>query len=75
MNLSKRAIPPIVKYNGRILLPYRPQPEHTLEQSMEAPYEIHLVEFQSESDSDEFYRTKNEKNMSIQRVNHSNRCG
>ncbi len=39
------AIPTILKYNGRLLLRVRPTENSFIENHMEKPYEIHLVEF------------------------------
>lgn len=44
------AIPLIGKYNGQLLLRCRPGPENILEQTLETPYEIHLVAFDSAED-------------------------
>ncbi len=41
------AIPIISKYNGRLTLRIRPNESTVIEQSIETPYEIHLVEFDS----------------------------
>lgn len=48
------AIPLIVKHNGRLLLRVRPDPQSYLENTIDKPYEIHLVEFNSELDSKNF---------------------
>ena len=48
------AIPTISKYNGRLLLRLRPSESAVIEQSIESPYEIHLVEFDAESDFNNF---------------------
>jgi uncharacterized protein (DUF1330 family) len=52
------AIPLISKYNGRLLLRVRPESGQFIESAMEAPYEIHLVEFNAESDFDNFKKDK-----------------
>ena len=44
------AIPAISKYNGRLLLRIRPDDQSMIENNIEKPYEIHLVEFVSEQD-------------------------
>jgi uncharacterized protein (DUF1330 family) len=44
------AIPAISKYNGRLLLRVRPDNHSYIETSIGKPYEIHLVEFDSEQD-------------------------
>ena len=44
------AIPAILRYNGRLLFRLRPEKDAYLEAHMEKPYEIHLVEFETEND-------------------------
>ena len=44
------AIPAILKYNGRLLLRVRPDKNAIIESNIDNPYEIHLVEFNSEQD-------------------------
>ncbi len=48
------AIPIISKYNGRLLLRVRPNENSFVETNMEQPYEIHLVQFETENDFDNF---------------------
>ena len=48
------AIPLISKYNGKLLFRVRPNPDHYIEHTMETPYEIHLVEFETEDDFENF---------------------
>ncbi len=52
------AMPLISKYNGRLLLRYRPTSENIIEQNMPSPYEIHLVEFPGEQDLENFFSDK-----------------
>jgi uncharacterized protein (DUF1330 family) len=52
------AIPTIARYNGRLLLRLRPTEACFIENSIDQPYEIHLVEFDSEQDFEHF---KNDK--------------
>ena len=52
------AIPAIIKYNGRLLLRVRPAENAFIESNMERPYEIHLVEFDSEQDFENFKQDK-----------------
>jgi uncharacterized protein (DUF1330 family) len=52
------AIPLISKYNGNLLLRVRPNRNDYIEHSMEVPYEIHLVEFTSEVDFENFKTDK-----------------
>src|SRR3954470_12643813 len=42
------AIPIIAKYNGKLLLRVRPGEDAFIESGIDKPYEIHLVEFDSE---------------------------
>jgi len=48
------AIPIILKYNGRLLLRVRPDKNSFIEHHMNKPYEIHLVEFNTEQDFENF---------------------
>lgn len=51
---EKMAIPIILKYNGRLTLRIRPQETSIIESNIEVPYEVHLVEFDSQEDFDNF---------------------
>lgn len=55
------AIPIISKYNGRMLLRVRPADSAFIEVDMEKPYEIHLVEFDSENDFRNFMKDEERK--------------
>lgn len=48
------AIPIISKYNGRLLLRVRPGQNAFIENHIDQPYEIHLVEFENEEDFKNF---------------------
>lgn len=48
------AIPIIAKYNGRLLLRIRPSDESFIQHGIEKPYEVHLVEFDTEQDFKNF---------------------
>lgn len=48
------AIPIIAKYNGRLLFRVRPGDDAYIEYSTDRPYEIHLVEFDSQQDFENF---------------------
>ena len=48
------AIPAISKYNGRLLFRVRPGEEAYIESTIEKPYEIHLVEFETDNDFSNF---------------------
>ena len=55
------AIPIISKYNGRLLFRYKTNPADIIEQSIETPYEIHLVEFDSDDDLQAFFKDEERK--------------
>jgi uncharacterized protein (DUF1330 family) len=55
------AIPIIAKYNGRLLLRVRPQEDAFIENSIDKPYEIHLVEFGGEQDFINFMHDEDRK--------------
>lgn len=55
------AIPAIAKYNGRLLLRIRPEEHSYIQSAIEEPYEIHLVEFGSESDFENFMKDEERK--------------
>ena len=57
------AIPIISKYNGRLLLRVRPTENSFVEFSIDKPYEIHLVEFDSEQDFEDFKQDDERKNF------------
>jgi uncharacterized protein (DUF1330 family) len=48
------AIPAIARYNGKLLLRIRPTENSVIEAHTEIPYEIHIVEFESEDDFERF---------------------
>jgi len=48
------AIPTILKYKGRLLLRVRPTENAFIENHIDKPYEIHLVEFETQKDFDNF---------------------
>jgi hypothetical protein len=55
------AIPAILKYNGRLLLRVRPSENAFIEFHIEKPYEIHLAEFESEKDFENFSHDEERK--------------
>jgi uncharacterized protein (DUF1330 family) len=55
------AIPSISKYNGRLLFRVRPGKDAYVENSIEIPYEIHLVEFETENDFTNFMQDEERK--------------
>lgn len=55
------AIPIILKYNGRLLLRIRPTADNFIESNIEKPYEIHLAEFETQDDFDNFMQDEERK--------------
>ena len=55
------AIPAISKYNGRLLLRVRPGEDAYIESKIENPYEIHLVEFETDDDFAHFMQDEERK--------------
>jgi len=55
------AIPIIVKYNGRLLFRVRPNEDAFIEYQVDKPYEIHLVEFDTEQDFRNFAKDEERK--------------
>ncbi len=55
------AIPIILKYNGRLTLRIRPGNDSIIENNIEKPYEIHLVEFNTQEDFDNFKKDEERK--------------
>lgn len=55
------AIPAIAKYNGKLLLRIRPDDKAIIESNMERPYELHLCEFDSEKDFENFMQDEERK--------------
>ena len=55
------AIPAISRYNGRLLFRIRPTESTFIEHHIEKPYEIHLVEFDTEQDIENFQNDEERK--------------
>ncbi|WP_298475962.1 hypothetical protein [uncultured Maribacter sp.] len=55
------AIPTLLKYNGRLTLRIRPSEDSIIERNIEKPYEIHLVEFSTQQDFDNFKQDEKRK--------------
>ncbi|UII75172.1 hypothetical protein LV716_13000 [Flagellimonas sp. HMM57] len=55
------AIPTILKYNGRLTLRIRPEENSIIERNIEKPYEIHLAEFGTQQDFDNFKNDEERK--------------
>src|SRR5689334_18194714 len=58
---EKVAIPLISKYNGRLLFRVRPDDHSFIGPHVDKPYEIHLVEFDTEKDFENFGRDEERK--------------
>lgn len=57
------AIPIILKYNGRLLFRVRPAERDFIESDIDNPCEIHLVEFETQQDFDNFKQDEERKNF------------
>jgi uncharacterized protein (DUF1330 family) len=55
------AIPTISRYNGRLLFRVRPGEKDFIGNHIEKPYEIHLVEFDTEQDFKDFMNDEERK--------------
>lgn len=58
---EKLAIPIIAKYRGELLLRIRPSEGAYIESHIEKPYEIHLVQFETQGDFEGFMRDEERK--------------
>ncbi len=58
------AIPAILRYNGQLLLRVRPHKSAFIETHIEEPYEIQLVEFETEQDFKNFSQDEKRKKIS-----------
>ena len=59
---EKVAIPIISRYNGKMMLRIRPDKKSILELSIEQPYEVHVVSFETENDFKRFMVDEERKN-------------
>ncbi|HEX5171588.1 MAG TPA: DUF1330 domain-containing protein [Cyclobacteriaceae bacterium] len=55
------ALPLIAKYNGKLLLRIRPSASAIIDASIEHPYELHLVEFNADTDLENFMKDEERK--------------
>lgn len=55
------ALPIIPKYNGQLLLRVRPDDKSFIESHVDKPYEIHLVQFDSQQDFENFMHDEERK--------------
>jgi uncharacterized protein (DUF1330 family) len=58
------AIPIISKYNGQLLLRVRPGNDSVIENTINKPYEIHFVRFETEQDFENFKGDEERKKFS-----------
>lgn len=61
LEFEQKAIPIIGKYNGQLLLRIRPDDHTVVEHTIEKPYEIHLVQFLTASDFENFKQDEERK--------------
>lgn len=55
------AIPIIAKYNGELVLRLRPSPSEIITSTVENPYEVHLIRFDTEGDFENFMKDDERK--------------
>lgn len=55
------AIPAILRYKGKLLFRIRPSESNFIESHIENPYEIHLIEFETQKDFDNFKQDEERK--------------
>jgi uncharacterized protein (DUF1330 family) len=55
------AIPIISKYNGKLLLRVRPDDNAFIEHHIDKPYEVHLVQFETQQDFENFMQDEERK--------------
>ena len=58
---ERTAIPIISRYNGKMMLRVRPDKNSVIEASIDRPYEIHVVSFETESDFKKFMADEERK--------------
>lgn len=59
---EKVSIPMISRYNGKMMLRIRPDKNSILESSIDQPYEVHVVSFETENDFERFMEDEERKN-------------
>jgi len=57
------AIPAISKYNGQLLFRVRPDKVSYIESTIDHPYEIHLVRFETDNDLSNFMQDEDRKKI------------
>jgi uncharacterized protein (DUF1330 family) len=55
------AIPTIAKYNGKLLFRLRPTDSSFIDTTIDKPYEIHLVQFETQQDFNNFLQDEERK--------------
>ena len=50
LEFENTVLPLMEKYNGTLLLRVRPSEQEVIDQSIETPFEIHIIEFESDLD-------------------------
>ncbi len=55
------AIPTIAKYNGQLLLRIRPAKDSYIQLDIDAPYEVHLIQFATDNDFKNFTQDETRK--------------
>jgi len=55
------ALPIIPKYNGQLMLRVRPDDNAFIEHHIDKPYEIHLVQFETQHDFEKFMQDEERK--------------
>jgi antibiotic biosynthesis monooxygenase (ABM) superfamily enzyme len=58
---EEQVIPMIAQHNGVLMLRCRPRGEDIVASSIEKPYEVHLVRFESEEDLHSYMRSEERK--------------
>ncbi len=57
------AMPIISKYNGRLKIRIRPKNDSIIEKNIDMPYEIHIIQFDTEQDFENFKKDKERKKI------------
>jgi uncharacterized protein (DUF1330 family) len=62
-DFEKTAIPFIARYHGNLLLRIRPDKQSMIDGILKQPYEIHLINFQSDEDFENFMLDEERKKI------------
>jgi uncharacterized protein (DUF1330 family) len=60
---ERLAIPIITKYNGRLLFRVRPGQNNFIDCNTDQPYEIHLAEFETDQDFENYMQDEDRKSL------------